>query len=113
MAKKSLYDNSYCALALDLIGTQGKSVHQFARYLGVSVGAVQSWRERHKPFDDAMKIAHDWSRAYWETRLEKLITDRSANTGLVKLLFASRFGITEGNTPTEDNKPPPSVIVIT
>jgi hypothetical protein len=100
MGRPSDYKQSYCELAIELIGRNGKSITQFARDIGVSKSSVYLWATVHPEFSDALDTARDWSEAFWEDQYISFMTDKSVNAPLVKLYFANRFQWKENSEPT-------------
>ena len=85
------YKPEYCAIALDYVGEQGKSVTQLAKHLKVSKSTVYKWAEENQAFSDALSMSQEWSQAVWEDKLENMMYSKEVNSPLVKLYFANRF----------------------
>jgi transposase-like protein len=105
MGRPSDYKQSYCELAIELIGRNGKSITQFARDIGVSKSSVYLWATVHPEFSDALDTARDWSEAFWEDQYISFMTDKSVNAPLVKLYFANRFQWKESPEPVINPDP--------
>src|SRR5699024_3525112 len=73
------YTSSMPKKALDIIGSQGKSITQFARDMRVTRETVYEWARVHKEFSDALQRAKQWSEAHWEDEMESMMYDREVN----------------------------------
>lgn len=89
------YTKSMPEKALDIIGSQGKSITQFARDMRVTRETVYEWARVHKEFSDALQRAKQWSEAHWEDKMESMMYDREVNAPLAKLYLVNRFGWTD------------------
>ncbi len=72
--------------------SEGKSVAQFARDLGVTRSTIYEWAHTRPEFSDALSRAQENSEAAWMDRIEAMMTSRDVNVPLVKLYLANRFG---------------------
>src|SRR5699024_12536532 len=88
------YTSSMPKKALDIIGSRGKSITQFARDMRVTRETVYEWARVHKEFSDALQRAKQWSEAHWEDKMESMMYDREANAPLAQLYLVNRFGWT-------------------
>jgi len=85
------YTKELNKIALDFL-SQGKSMVQLAKKLGVHRETLDNWAANHKEFFDTLKKGKLNSQACWEDRLELMMYDKDVNTPLVKLYFSNRFG---------------------
>ena len=86
------YRAEFCELVMEIVGSRGKSITQFARDIGVSRSTIYEWAGAHKEFSDALTRAAEHSEAFWEDRFQsEFMTSRDVNAPLVKLYFANRF----------------------
>lgn len=107
------FKDEYIELAKDTIGRQGKSIVQFARDIGVGKSSVYRWAEKNEEFREALSLAKDWSEAFWMDKIEGWMDDRNSNGKVIGLYLANRFGWrSEGNDKNKEEKPMPSVIII-
>jgi len=86
--------------------SQGKSITQLARELGVARQTIYAWGEDHSEFSDALGLGRDFSQAHWEDQLESMMYDKSVNAPLVKLYFANRFNWRDQPSEQESEAPP-------
>lgn len=84
------YNPEYCQEAIDYL-SQGKSITQLARKLGVNKSSIYEWAKVHEEFSNALNMGRQNSQAYWEDELVDMMRDRNVNAPLVKLYFANRF----------------------
>lgn len=113
VGRPTKYKPEYPQVALEYIGTQGKSIVQLARHLEVSRDTIYQWAKDHQDFSDALSQARDWSEAYWEEKFVGFMTDRNTNAPLVKLYFANRFKWSDSSKADDDDAaPPPSSVTV-
>src|SRR5699024_8245866 len=89
------YTSSMPKKALDIIGSQGKSITQFDRDMRVTRETVYEWARVHKELSDASQRVKQWSQTHWEDKLESMMYDREVNAPLAKLYLVNRFGWTD------------------
>jgi hypothetical protein len=73
------------------LGRRGKSLHQIAEALDVSVQTLANWRDSHPEFLEAVTRARELSQAWWEDVGQKALWERSFNSNLWALQVRNRF----------------------
>jgi hypothetical protein len=84
------YHKRFCHVVVNQ-GRQGKSRTQIAVYLGVSRKRLKTWEDAHPQFKDAMEIALDHARAWWENKAQRSLDQKHFQSGLLGKMMASRF----------------------
>lgn len=84
------YHKRFCNAVVNQ-GRQGKSRTQIAVYLGVSRKRLKTWEDVHPEFKDAMEIALDHARAWWENKAQRSLNQKHFQSGLLGKMMASRF----------------------
>lgn len=91
--------------------SKGKSIIQLARHLQVNRSTIYQWAKDNKSYSDILETSKEYSQAFWEDELEKMMFNKEVNAPLAKLYFANRFKWTDkGDADTnEDAKDAPSL----
>ena len=84
------YSEEYCEIAQDYL-SQGKSIIQLARHIGVASKTIYNWANANPEFLRALDIGKEYSQAFWEDELIEMMRAKDVNAPLVKLYFANRF----------------------
>jgi DNA-binding XRE family transcriptional regulator len=84
------YQPRFCKVVVNQ-GRQGKSRTQIAVYLGVSRKRLKAWEKEHPEFAEAMEIALDYARAWWENKAQRSLGQKHFQAGMLAKMMASRF----------------------
>lgn len=105
------YRPEYCETILDYVGRQGKSITQFASFIGVHKSSVYEWAKNIPEFSDALRQAAQDSESFWEDKYTNYIGDKNCNPALLQYYMAKRFKSFRKDS-NEDEKPVPTRVII-
>lgn len=84
------YTSDYCQLAIRL-GENGKSPVQIAAHLNVPRQTLNSWKQAHPEFAEAMVLAHDKAQAFWENVGAIGAQTKTVDNAIWSRIMAQRF----------------------
>lgn len=72
--------------------SEGQSVYEAARSIGVNVDTIWEWAKVHPDFSDALKRASRASRGWWEAKARENLENPKFQAGLWFMNMKNRFG---------------------
>lgn len=84
------YKPRLCNVVIDQ-GRLGKSRTQIAVYLGISRRRLKTWIDKYPDFAEAMEIALDNARAWWENKAQRSLDKKHFQAGVMGKMMAARF----------------------
>lgn len=86
----SIYDPSYCFKVVQL-GQRGMSEAEMAAAFGVVTATIRNWGRKNTEFGEALALAHQLSRAWWEKQARTGLRDKNFNSSLWGKVAAGRY----------------------
>lgn len=90
VGRPSKYDPSFCDLVREL-GSAGKSKHQIAAALGITVETLAEWRKAKPDFSEAINHANALALAWWENAGQMNMTRQGFNSTAYIFQMCNRF----------------------